>query len=102
DVEPAEIPDGLRREGWAMMREAIGGLARDGVDVVTLLDGRLVGTDERRSLSDTIEVILLDDSPDSLPSFAWPRAAGGCDAALVIAPEFDSHLSQITELLRSE
>ena len=82
-----DVPDSLRREGAAMLGDVVEDFGRiPGVEVLTLLADDLAGPFGQHSCRHAV----------SGESRAFRERARDADAALIIAPEFDDHLSRRT------
>lgn len=86
----ADVPDSLRREGWAMLSAIADDFMRmPDVTVATLLDDRLT-----RSLGHDCTRIAWPDEPA-----CFRDVAARCDWTLVIAPEFDDLLRRRCQIV---
>jgi predicted ATP-grasp superfamily ATP-dependent carboligase len=90
----AELPTGLASEAFAMLQAILTDLdAWGGVRTTTTLDSRLGG--------DTLPATRTVPLQPAAHLETLTRLAGGCDAALIIAPETDGILARLTELVEA-
>ncbi len=89
------VPAGLRREGAAMLSALVAD-ATEVSEVVVPVDPRLAPDLSRYRALSTIEIL-----PKRGLWPQWVRAAEGCDAAIIVAPESDGVLAQGVAMLRA-
>ncbi len=91
-TELEAIPPGLSSEGAAMLRAIVSDLS-EVAETVAAVDPRQISTLDGAK---TVEV----DAEQSLWT-QWVRAAGDCDAALIVAPESGGILAKAVAMLRA-
>jgi len=109
---PLEVPGSLRQEGWQMLECLCGQFSAAGHRVTTVIESRLVDSEQRQRLAQQVEC-LLDFRPASSPGDhrlrhslsvdatlrCWQAIALQNEVTLIVAPEIDGVLEACIEQL---
>ena len=91
----SSLPRSLAREGWAMLRALLEDLVQiPGVSVTTIIDDRFAAMMPPR-LEERVQLVKVHDREGAREHF--DRLAGSCDASLIVAPETENVLVDLTE-----
>lgn len=102
DLIPDHRNGSLCHEGWAMLLSLARGFSSGNVRITTATDAVVISPSQRRVLAEVAGLVEVTPSDTAELLQAWLEIAASCDWTLVIAPEIDNALLDVTNQLRSE